>query len=120
VAPRLRKADSERPCGKVERFHQTLKRYISRQAPAPSLAVLQLQLDTFHAYYNQQRPHRALDGAAALAAFSARLKAHPGQPVSLTDFRVRRDRTDTNGTVTLRYLSRLRTSPWGVPTSTSR
>ncbi len=53
-------------------------------------------------------PHRALDGAAPLAAFSARLKAHTGQPVSLTDFRVRQDRTDTNGTVTLRYLSRLR------------
>jgi transposase InsO family protein len=95
-------------CGKVERFHQTLKRYLSRQTAAPSLAVLQLQLDAFRAYYNQQRPHRALDGASPLAAFSARLKAHPGQPTSITDFRVRQDRTNTNGTVTLRYLSRLR------------
>ena len=30
-------------CGKVERFHQTLKKYLAKQAPAPSLAVLQLR-----------------------------------------------------------------------------
>jgi hypothetical protein len=95
-------------CGKVERFHQTLKRYLAKQAPPSSLAVLQLQLDTFRAYYNQQRPHRALNGATPLVAFNARLKAHPSQPPSTTHFRVRQDRTDTNGTVTLRYLSRLR------------
>lgn len=95
-------------CGKVERFHQTLKRYLTKQAPAPSLAVLQLQLDTFRAYYNQQRPHRALNGLTPLVAFNARLKAHPAQQPSTTHFRVRHDRTDTNGTVTLRYLSRLR------------
>ena len=43
-------------CGKVERFHQTLKKFLAKQAPATSLAVLQLQLDTFRAYYNQQDP----------------------------------------------------------------
>src|SRR5207245_821521 len=31
-------------CGKVERFHQTLKRFLAKQAPAHSLAHLQLQL----------------------------------------------------------------------------
>ena len=50
-------------CGKVERFHQTLKKYLTKQAPATSLAVLQLQLDTFRTYYNHHRPHRALHGA---------------------------------------------------------
>jgi len=39
-------------CGKVERFHQTLKRSLAKQPPAPVRAVLQLQLDTFRAYYN--------------------------------------------------------------------
>jgi transposase InsO family protein len=95
-------------CGKVERFHQTLKRYLSKQTPATSLSVLQAQLDTFRPYYNQQRPHRALDGATPLTAFNARLKAHPAQPAAITHFRVRHDKTDVNGTVTLRYLSRLR------------
>ena len=70
--------------------------------------VLQAQLDGFRAYYNQQRPHRALDGATPLTAFHARLKAHPGEPTASTHFRVRQDKTDVNGTVTLRYLSRLR------------
>ena len=53
-------------CGKVERFHQTLKRYLAKQPPAASLAELQLQLDTFRAYYNHYRPHRALDGQTPL------------------------------------------------------
>lgn len=64
-------------CGKVERFHQTLKRFLARQTSAPSLAHLQLQLDAFRSYYNQQRPHRALDGRSPLSAFNARLKARP-------------------------------------------
>jgi transposase InsO family protein len=100
-------------CGKVERFHQTLKRFLAKQAPAESLALLQLQLDTFRAYYNHHRPHRALGGRTPLLAFNARLKAHPAQPTPTTDFRVRKDRTDLKGTVTLRYLSRLRHIPLG-------
>lgn len=31
-------------CGKVERFHQTLKRYLARQVPPESLPVLQVRL----------------------------------------------------------------------------
>ena len=95
-------------CGKVERFHQTLKKYLAKQTPAASLAVLQLQLDTFRAYYNQQRPHRALKGRTPLVAFNARLKAGPKQPDPVTHFRVRHDRIDATGKITLRYLSRLR------------
>jgi transposase InsO family protein len=34
-------------CGKVERLHQTLKRYLARQPPAPTLSDLQRQLDGF-------------------------------------------------------------------------
>jgi transposase InsO family protein len=43
-------------CGKVERLHQTLKKFLAQQAPAKSLAHLQLQLDTFRTYYNNVRP----------------------------------------------------------------
>jgi len=95
-------------CGKVERFHQSLKRFLVRQAPAQSLGHLQLQLDTFAAYYNQHRPHRALDGRTPLQAFNARLKAGPANASAPLHYRVRQDRVDTNGTVTLRYQSRLR------------
>jgi hypothetical protein len=44
-------------CGKVEHFHPTQKKFLDKQAPAATLAVLQAQLDTFRAYYNQVRPH---------------------------------------------------------------
>ncbi|MDQ6720106.1 MAG: IS481 family transposase [Candidatus Dormibacteraeota bacterium] len=100
-------------CGKVERFHQSQKRYLAKQAPARSLGHLQLQLDTFATYYNQHRPHRALDGRSPLAAFTARLKAGPAGTAAPIQYRVRQDRVDTNGTVTLRYHSKLRHIPVG-------
>ena len=95
-------------CGKVERFHQTLKRYLQRQAPAETLGHLQLQLDSFRLYYNQQRPHRSVDGRTPFQAFQARLKAHPSLPTPPVQYRVRRDRLDGGGRVTVRYMGRLR------------
>ena len=95
-------------CGKVERFHQTLKRYLKRQAPAQSLAHLQLQLDSFRLYYNQQRPHRSVHGRTPFQAFQARLKAGPALSTPPLHYRVRRDRLDGGGKVTIRYLGRLR------------
>ena len=92
----------------IERFHQSLKRFLAKQSPPPSVAVLQFQLDTFRTYYNQQRPHRSLDGRTPLVAFNARLRAGPKTPAPATHYRVRRDRIDSCGRVTLRYLSRLR------------
>lgn len=47
-------------CGKVERFHQSLKRGLAGQPVAASTTELQDQLDTFGRYYNTIRPHRAL------------------------------------------------------------
>ena len=94
-------------CGKVERFHQTLKRYLARQPPAESLAVLQLQLDAFRAYYNAERPHRALRRATPAMVFASRIKARPVVDRAPTWFRVRQDRVSKAGNVTVRYLSRL-------------
>jgi transposase InsO family protein len=96
-------------CGKVERFHQTLKRFLARQPRPEFLAHLQIQLDVFRAYYNQRRPHRALGQRTPLVAWSARIKARPPElPNAVTDFRVRQDKVDSCGRVTLRYLSQLR------------
>ncbi len=95
-------------CGKVERLHQTLKRYLARQAPAETLADLQGQLDAFVHYYNTIRPHRALGGRTPLQAYSARIKARPVEgPEPETHFRIRHDKVDTAGTVTLRHDSKL-------------
>ena len=46
--------------GKIERFHQTLKRWL-RPRPRPSImSDMQQLLDQFTAIYNTQRTHRAL------------------------------------------------------------
>ncbi|HET7053327.1 MAG TPA: integrase core domain-containing protein [Solirubrobacterales bacterium] len=95
-------------CGKVERLHQTLKRYLARQTPAKTLSELQARLDAFAHYYNAIRPHRALGGRTPLQAYSARLKARPAAPeASGTHFRIRHDKVDDAGTVTLRHDSKL-------------
>jgi len=93
-------------CGKIERFHQTLKKWLAKQSRARTLPELQAQLDAFRAHYNQQRPHRALDRRTPAAAYTARPKATP-TGVAPTHERVRRDRIDDSGVVTLRYNGRL-------------
>jgi transposase InsO family protein len=107
IVPKHSRAYHPQTCGKVERFHQTLKRFLKQQRPAHSLPELQLQLDAFRAYYNYIRPHRALGRQTPMAVFKSLLKARPLQHPAL-DHRVRRDRIDRFGSVTLRYLSKLR------------
>ncbi len=96
-------------CGKVERFHQTLKRWLAKQRRAATIAALQAQLDRFRTYYNTVRPHRALGRQTPAVAFAARTKATPRRPgiTVPSEHRVRRDRIDTGGKVTLRYRSKL-------------
>jgi transposase InsO family protein len=93
--------------GKVERLHQTLKRYLAKQAPAQTLSELESQLDGFRHYYNNVRPHRALGRCTPLQAYSGRVKARPAGAKPGTYFRVREDRVDQTGKVSLRYDSRL-------------
>lgn len=94
-------------CGKVERFHQTLKNWLSTRPPARSIRTLQAQLDSFASYYNHQRPHRALDRRTPAEAYNARPKATPlPAPIIDPHSRVRRDRVN-QGVITLRHNSRL-------------
>jgi hypothetical protein len=96
-------------CGKVERFHQTMKSFLARQPRAASVAELQAQVDRFVAYYNDVRPHRARGRMTPTAAFAARDKARPSGPrIRIgAGVRVRRGRIDKNGKVTLRHRTRL-------------
>jgi transposase InsO family protein len=93
--------------GKVERLHQTLKRYLAKQPPTRTLRELQDQLDAFRHYYNHIRPHRAIGRRTPLQAYSERSKARPEGAAPATYFRVREDRVDQTGKVSLRYDSRL-------------
>lgn len=97
-------------CGKVERFHQTLKKWLTRQPRARTVATLQNQLDRFTVYYNTQRPHRGVGRRTPTDAYTARPKAGPvrrGIRIDEQHYRVRRDRVDSNGKLTLRHNSRL-------------
>jgi hypothetical protein len=96
-------------CGKVERFHQTLKLFLRKQPKPETIAELQAQVDRFVAYYNDIRPHRAKGRQPPRVAFDARAKAAPRNlgPTYSRELRVRHDRIDQHGSVTIRYKSRL-------------
>jgi transposase InsO family protein len=95
-------------CGKVERFHQTLKKWLAHQPRARTMAQLQDQLDAFRTYYNDIRPHRALGLHTPHQAYHARPKATAsGIPLTAGHYRVRHDTIDSNGKLTLRHNSRL-------------
>lgn len=94
-------------CGKVERFQQTLKKWLTHHRAATTITELQTQLDAFTDEYNHRRPHRSLDHRATPAtAYQARPKATPGAREDTHD-RVRTDRVGQAGSVTLRLDGRL-------------
>jgi len=95
--------------GKVERFQQTMKNWLRAQPHQPAtLAELQTLLDDFAGIYNTRRPHRSLAGRATPAtAYAARPKAAPGDRAADTHDRVRTDRVDATGLVTLRHNGKL-------------
>jgi transposase InsO family protein len=92
--------------GKVERFHQTLKRWLTKQPPAATIAELQDQLNAFRAVYNQHRPHRELARRTPATAYNELPKAipagGPGRP-----YRLRYDRVDDGGKVSMRRAGRM-------------
>jgi transposase InsO family protein len=97
--------------GKVERFQQTLKKWLRAQPEQPTnVADLQALLDEFTEIYNHQRPHRSLPHRATPATRYLTLpKATPSSDRSTdTHDRIRRDKIDKAGSVTLRIAGQLR------------
>ncbi|MGI8993311.1 MAG: IS481 family transposase [Nocardioidaceae bacterium] len=109
VAQKNSRPNHPTTCGKVERFQQTLKKWLRTQPDQPAtVADLQMLLDRFVEQYNQHRPHRSLPHRATPAtAYTTRPKAVPGNRNSDTHDRVRRDRVDKSGKITLRYQGKL-------------
>jgi transposase InsO family protein len=94
--------------GKIERFHQTLKKYLAARGPAGDLAELQQQLEDFQHLYNDERPHRALGRRTPATAYTALPKAEPVLTDGDQHWRVRYDTIDDTGTVSVRYAGKLR------------
>jgi len=93
--------------GKIERFHQTLKRWLGSQPAARTLAELQAQLDGFRLDYNERRPHRAIGRMTPAEAYRATPRALPAGSGARGHFRLRYDVTDSRGAMTLRRAGRL-------------
>jgi len=77
-------------CGKVERFQQTLKKWLRAHQPLRTLPELQAEIDRFCAYYNHQRPHRSLGRVPPVSRWAGTDKATPaGEPIPPPQHRTR-------------------------------
>lgn len=97
-------------CGKVERFQQTMKKWLATQKQQPvTIDDLQELLDRFVDEYNHRRPHRSLPGRVSPATIYHSLpKATPlASRDDDTHDRVRHDVVDQAGSVTLRHAGKL-------------
>lgn len=68
-------------CGKLERSHQTTKRWLATQPAATDHHQLQDQLDHWRHHYNHLRPHKAAGGRTPLQRWHAGTPATPGPPI---------------------------------------
>ena len=88
--------------GKIERFHQTLKKWLAAKPKAKTIQELQTQLDDFRNTYNNHRPHKAHNGKTPSHAYATRIKAKPHNDSLFGPSRTRNDRVDNDGKVSLR------------------
>lgn len=98
-------------CGKVERFQQTMKKWLRGQPEQPTTTDdLQTLLDAFAEEYNNHRPHRSLPHRATPSTvYTTRPKATPstGDRDDDTHDRVRYDKVDKAGKITWRYQGQM-------------
>ena len=88
-------------CGKVERHHQTLKKWLATQPAPATIAALQKLLNRYRRYYNTQRRHSALPARATPAQAWNNASSHGG-PASLpiqTDATLHHCRVTTTGAI---------------------
>lgn len=94
--------------GKIERFHQTLKRWLKVRPLPDTIDTLHRLLTEFRTWYNTARPHRSLGRRTPQQAYTALPKATPTNSADTTEWRSRTDTVDQHGKVTLRYAGNLR------------
>ncbi|KAA0973577.1 transposase [Paeniglutamicibacter gangotriensis] len=83
------------------------QRWLATREPAQTLEELDTDLQLFARTYNTERPHRALDRLAPDQAYTAIPKAGPQGRRAGTHHRVRTDKFDASGKVSLRHHGRL-------------
>jgi transposase InsO family protein len=106
VRPITSRAYHPQTCGKIERFQQTLKKWLRRQPPARNLRQLQTQLDRFVDYYNTQRPHRSINHSTPLERWNATPAiTNPGTPLPAKP---------RKATITVDKQGLIRCHPWVI------
>ncbi len=93
--------------GKIERFHQTLKKWLNQKPIAKDLIQLQTQLDEFREIYNSKRPHKGLEMKTPQSCYEATIKATPKVAKDKEHYRVRHDHVDKFGKLSLRRAGKM-------------
>jgi transposase InsO family protein len=107
ITPKHSRPNHPTTCGKVERFQQTLKRWLAKQPPAHTLTELQALLDAFVDTYNHHRPHSSLGRRTPATVYNLLPKTGPAGTGAGPHHRLRHDRIDKTGAVSLRRAGRL-------------
>ncbi len=99
--------------GKIERFHQTRKRWLGQQMRCKTIEELQTQLHTFSNIYNKLRPHKTNGLKTPKHAYEATIKAQPEGSTLTEHFSIRFDNVDKFGKTSIRRAGRLHhLGPW--------
>ena len=93
-------------CGKVERFQQTMKKWSTAKPPATTISELRQTINAFVSEYNYRRPHSSIGRVPPHVAYTRRPKDHPAGDHRI-HHRVRYDRVDKTGKVSLRRDGRM-------------
>jgi transposase InsO family protein len=92
-------------CGKIERFWQTLKKWLrareSSHGAYRTLDRLNRDLGVFTEHYNTRRPHGAHSGRTPAAVVAATVKARPADRPLPSTAQLYRTHVSTAGTVTV-------------------
>jgi transposase InsO family protein len=107
IDQKLSRPNHPTTCGKVERFQQTMKKWLRAQPRADTIDQLQEQIDKFVVTYNQHRPHRSLGRRTPAVVYNLRPKATPNNGGAGIHIRVRTDTIDNHGKVSLRRAGKM-------------
>lgn len=93
--------------GKVERFQQTLKKWLKAKPHPETIDDLQQRIDGFVDTYNNHRPHTSLAKTTPHVAYKRLPKDTPHNNGAGPHYRIRHDIIDKTGAVSLRRAGRM-------------
>jgi transposase InsO family protein len=86
-------------CGKVERVHQTVKKWLRAHDPSATITELQHELDRFVDVYNHRRPHRGIGRRIPAELWAQTPKSGPAANPLSTPTELHRVTVNANGTI---------------------